>query len=74
MPELLKCQVCRATTERDRVFGACGICEKQVCAQCQRVCDNCLQIFCMFHVHAKDVWTQGVMRRMKLCHRCEPWV
>lgn len=71
MTELLRCEICGATTERGRLFGDCGICGRPTCAQCCRVCDGCSRIFCMIDLSVKDVWTQGVVRRMKLCERCK---
>lgn len=69
-PNLLECEICKSIIRREQIDGVCETCGKRTCTHCQRVCERCRQIFCMYHVETREVWSEGIMSRVLLCERC----
>jgi len=69
-PNLWECETCKSIVRRDQINGVCETCGRRTCIQCQRVCDKCKRIFCIYHVEAREVWRQGTLDRIALCERC----
>jgi hypothetical protein len=70
MDELWECESCKSVVHRDQIVAPCGVCKKRTCIRCQRVCDKCLQIYCMFHMKVKAVMIQETPKDLKLCQWC----